>query len=158
MESIHRKISTLAIIVEGDKVLLGFKKRGFGAGKWNGFGGKVMEGESIETAARRELAEEAGISVARFEKVGILNFQVCNNPVIHEVHLFRGENLIGEPRESEEMRPQWFFKNDIPFSSMWPDDQHWFPLFFQKKKFKGTFIFDAKNTIQSKHLEEIMEV
>lgn len=34
-------------------VLLGMKKRGFGAGKWNGFGGKVQPGETIEEAARR---------------------------------------------------------------------------------------------------------
>lgn len=34
-------------------VLLGMKKRGFGAGKWNGFGGKVQPGETIEEAARQ---------------------------------------------------------------------------------------------------------
>ena len=37
------------------------KKRGFGAGRWNGFGGKVAPAETIEDAARRELLEEAGV-------------------------------------------------------------------------------------------------
>ena len=32
---------TLVFLRDGSKVLLGMKKRGFGAGKWNGFGGKV---------------------------------------------------------------------------------------------------------------------
>ncbi|KAJ1429629.1 hypothetical protein B484DRAFT_396306, partial [Ochromonadaceae sp. CCMP2298] len=30
------------------EVLLGMKKRGFGAGKWNGFGGKMDPGESMD--------------------------------------------------------------------------------------------------------------
>ncbi len=34
-------------------MLLGLKKRGFGAGKWNGFGGKVNPGEDIVDAALR---------------------------------------------------------------------------------------------------------
>lgn len=38
----------------GDKaVLLGMKKRGFGAGKYNGFGGKLEEGESNIEGAKR---------------------------------------------------------------------------------------------------------
>lgn len=42
-------------------VLLGLKLRGFGAGKFNGFGGKVEPGERIRDAAMREMKEEAGI-------------------------------------------------------------------------------------------------
>ncbi|CAD7935733.1 unnamed protein product [Amoebophrya sp. A120] len=43
-----------------DKILLGFKKRGFGKGKWNGFGGKFEEGKdrTIRDCAARELLEE----------------------------------------------------------------------------------------------------
>ena len=35
------KLLTLVFLRNGSKVLLGMKKRGFGVGKWNGFGGKV---------------------------------------------------------------------------------------------------------------------
>ena len=34
-------------LVERDSILLGMKKRGFGVGKYNGFGGKVEKDESI---------------------------------------------------------------------------------------------------------------
>ena len=37
------------------------KKRGFGMGKWNGFGGKVELNETIYNAAERELKEECNI-------------------------------------------------------------------------------------------------
>jgi 8-oxo-dGTP pyrophosphatase MutT (NUDIX family) len=42
-------------------VMMGMKKRGFGTGKWNGFGGKVEAGESNEGAAIRELEEESSV-------------------------------------------------------------------------------------------------
>ena len=35
------------------EILLGMKKRGFAAGKWDGFGGKVEGNESNEDAAKR---------------------------------------------------------------------------------------------------------
>ena len=55
------KIFTLMFIVEENRVLLGLKKRGFGSGKYNGFGGKVELNESIYQAALRETQEECGI-------------------------------------------------------------------------------------------------
>ena len=50
------KLLTLLFVLEPSRVLLGMKKRGFGAGRWNGFGGKVQMEESIEEAAIRQLA------------------------------------------------------------------------------------------------------
>ena len=67
------KILTLAFILnhETQEILLGYKKRGFGVGRWNGFGGKVTNNESIMEGAQRELKEEAGISCLDFRFVGI---------------------------------------------------------------------------------------
>ena len=36
------------------------KKRGFGVGKWNGFGGKLHANETMVECAARELHEESG--------------------------------------------------------------------------------------------------
>ena len=47
------KLLTLLFVLEPGRVLLGMKKRGFGVGRWNGFGGKVQEGETIEEGAIR---------------------------------------------------------------------------------------------------------
>jgi len=56
-----KKIATVLVVVKDGKVLLGMKKRGFGEGRWNGFGGKPNAGESVEEAAIRETQEECGI-------------------------------------------------------------------------------------------------
>ncbi len=53
MERPPNKLLTLLFVLEPGRVLLGLKKRGFGVGRWNGFGGKVEVGESIEEGAIR---------------------------------------------------------------------------------------------------------
>lgn len=131
------------------------KKRGFGEGKWNGFGGKVHVGETIEDAAKRELKEEAGIEVVFLNKVGIVDFEFVGNHEILEVHIFKVEGFEGEPVETEEMKPQWFHTDEIPFEHMWPDDKHWIPLFLAGKKFRGKTLFSDSNTILDAAFQEI---
>lgn len=151
-----KKPLTLCIIHQHPMVvLLGMKERGFGAGRWNGFGGKLNPGESIEEAARREFLEEAGVKVHEMEEVGVLDFEFEGNPEMLEVHIFRAENFFGDPEESEEMKPEWFPVPEIPFHSMWPDDPHWFPYFLEGKKFKGRFLFGERDSILEKVLEEV---
>lgn len=53
MDRPQNKLLTLLFVLKPEKVLLGYKKRGFGAERWNGFGGKVQQGETIEEAAIR---------------------------------------------------------------------------------------------------------
>lgn len=69
-----KKVLTLCMIFDDKKVLLGMKKRGFGSGLWNGFGGKVDPGETIEQAAIRELHEERRVLATKLEKRGIVEF------------------------------------------------------------------------------------
>ncbi len=141
------KLLTLCIIQQGDQVLLGMKKRGFGQGRWNGFGGKVHEGESVVEATKRELLEETGITALDLIPAGNLLFIYQDSGEDMAVTLFKVTKFSGEITESEEMKPQWFDINKIPFAQMWPDDAHWFPLFLAGKKFKGEFNFKDVNTL-----------
>lgn len=143
------KTLTLCIIQQNDQVLLGMKKRGFGAGRWNGFGGKVEAGETIQDAALREVREEVGIIPRDLRSRGILNFHFKNDPVILEVHLFSANVFDSEPTESDEMRPQWFTHNAIPYDSMWPDDRFWLPQFLAGKNIRGEFYFKDTDTLLS---------
>jgi len=153
-----KKILTLCIIHQHQKILLGMKKRGFGAGRWNGFGGKVDGEETIEQAARREIEEEVGIKVEKLDKVGVIEFEFKGNPEILQVHVFKSDNFLGKPIESEEMKPQWFHVDEIPFEEMWPDDIHWMPLFLRGKKFRGKFVFGESDVILKQELLEVKEI
>ncbi|OGN10469.1 MAG: hypothetical protein A3J46_06390 [Candidatus Yanofskybacteria bacterium RIFCSPHIGHO2_02_FULL_41_11] len=150
-----RKVLTLCIIHQHPRVLLGVKKRGFGVGKYNGFGGKLNEGETIEEAAKREIKEETGLTVNNLYKLGTVDFRWQGKPEIMEVHVFKANQYEGEPSESEEMKPEWFHVDKIPFDKMWQDDKHWFPLFLSDKKFIGKFLFDEKDNIIEHELNEI---
>ena len=49
-----KKLFSLVMIFnEHNELLLGMKKRGFGAGRWNGFGGKIQLNETINECAKR---------------------------------------------------------------------------------------------------------
>ncbi|CAN0261386.1 unnamed protein product, partial [Ectocarpus fasciculatus] len=67
---------------DAKEILLGMKKRGFGEGKWNGFGGKVESGESVDEAAKRELMEEAGVTARELSLRGRLIFHVPSYPAV----------------------------------------------------------------------------
>lgn len=135
--------ATLAFVKKENHVLLGFKKTGFGAGKWNGFGGKVEPGETVEQAAARELFEESGIK-ADLVKHGELTFVFKNKPEWNQiVHVFVAKSWSGEPVESDEMRPEWKAESELPFEKMWVDDIHWLPHVLAGKVVRGSFVFDG---------------
>ncbi len=148
------KTLTLCVVRNDTHVLLGMKKRGFGEGRWNGFGGKVQLGETIEDAARRELHEECGLEAEALEKRGVLTFEFATQPDVLEVHVYEVTAHSGELIESEEMRPAWFRLTDIPFDEMWPDDRHWLPLFLEGKILNGKFYFLDNETLLDFTLHE----
>lgn len=153
--SMMKKLLTLVLITRPNQVLLGMKKRGFGQGRWNGFGGKVEKGETILEAAKRELFEESSLKSDDLKEIGLIDFEFVGDPQILEVHVFTTSKFEGEPTESSEMRPQWFNVNDIPFDTMWPDDHLWFPLFLNGTKFKGYFLFEGHDKILKQTLDKV---
>lgn len=134
--------ATLCYPIEDERVLLIEKKRGLGAGQYNGPGGKVEDGETVREAARREVREEVGLSVMSMEKLGELTFYFGDDPFMF-VHVFRTFEFEGRARETAEADPEWFRFEDVPYDEMWDDDRLWLPLLFDGETFAGTFRFDA---------------
>ena len=136
--------TNLCFLIRENEVILAMKKRGFGVGKWNGAGGKIKAGENVRTAAIREVKEEIGVMVEEsdLEDHGILKFSFENNPDWdNETRLFVIKKWTNEPVESEEMRPQWYPKDALPFNAMWVDDPNWLPKVLAGKKIEGEFLF-----------------
>ncbi len=128
--------ATLVIMVRGPQVLLAMKKRGFGAGRWNGTGGKVKEEETVVQAGVRETQEEIGVTPDLSEPLGLLTFHNSSKGD-WVVHVFRTERWSGEPVETEEMEPRWYPADALPFDAMWPDDRIWMPYVLAGKRFKA---------------------
>ncbi|KAK6170069.1 hypothetical protein SNE40_018550 [Patella caerulea] len=157
---VANKLLTLVFVRKQFEILLGYKKRGFGMGKWNGFGGKVEKGETIVEAAVRELEEESGLIVSpdSLSNAALLKFEFVGNPQILEVHVFTTTEVTGEPIETSEMRPKWYNIDSIPFDKMWVDDKLWFPLLLSDKKFTGYFLFEGMDTILKQDFKEVAEI
>ncbi|KAK3612436.1 hypothetical protein CHS0354_032046 [Potamilus streckersoni] len=152
---VANKLLTLVFVREPTRILLGLKKRGFGMGRWNGFGGKVETGETIIQAALRELQEESGLKAKNLQEVGLLKFEFVGDPQLLEVHVFTSSEYEGKPTESSEMKPQWYDIDSIPFDKMWPDDKWWFPLLLKGSKFSGYFLFEGHDDVLNYTLEEV---
>lgn len=149
------KLYTLVLISQNGKLLLGMKKRGFGEGWWNGFGGKVQEGESVEYAAGREVQEEVGIETKKLIPRGVIYFEFEYEEPVHEVYLFKCAEFIGEPQESEEMKPQWFDFQNLPYDKMWPADKIWIPVYLEGRNISGRFKFSKNKGLLSYNVNEI---
>ncbi len=152
-------ITTLAFLVKDNALLLAMKKRGLGVGKWNGVGGKLDKGESVEEAAKREMQEEIGVTPLTLDKRAELYFyhpvQDNGSDYNQKVVVYFVKDWEGEPQESEEMRPRWFSFEQIPYQEMWPDDKEWLPLVLAGKKVEGHFLFDADFSIVEHEVGEL---
>lgn len=118
------------------------KKRGFGEGWWNGYGGKVKDDETVEAAMVRELHEESGLNAIDFKERAVIEFFSEGSDFEVEMHIFEVTKHHGNLVETEEMAPRWFYKHEIPYDEMWPSDREWMPLFFKGHYFDGRVVFD----------------
>lgn len=118
--------NTVLFLIKDDQILLGMKKRGFGAGWWNGFGGKLDPGETFDQSVIRETREECTLEIHSLQTVARLLFYFDGQlEIACQAYITR--DFSGKPQETEEMRPQWFKLDAIPYDTMWPGDDQWIP-------------------------------
>lgn len=135
--------ATILFIIKGGEILLIEKKRGLGAGKINGPGGKIDPGETALEAAIRETQEELLITPSAPRKIGELQFSMSDCPDIL-CHVYRSDDFSGIPTETDEAVPVWTRIEEIPYQRMWEDDRHWLPLVLAEKTFLGRFVFEGE--------------
>jgi 8-oxo-dGTP diphosphatase len=141
-------LATILFVIKDGQILLIEKKRGLGAGKINGPGGKIDPGETPLEAAIRETQEELCITPHAPRKLGELRFSMSDCPDIL-CHVYRADDFSGTPTETDEAVPVWTALDAIPYPRMWADDQHWLPLLLEEQSFLGRFVFEGDRLLWS---------
>ncbi|MFK8015143.1 MAG: 8-oxo-dGTP diphosphatase [Gammaproteobacteria bacterium] len=138
--------ATLLFVIDGDQILLIRKKRGMGAGKVNGPGGRMEGDESSEACAVRETIEELHVTPLsptlrarqRFHFVDGYRLTVfCFVSYAHE----------GIATETDEAAPLWTALDAIPYEEMWADDALWLPRILRGEIVDGRYIFDGDTMV-----------
>lgn len=138
--------ATLLFIRQGGRILLIRKKRGLGAGKINGPGGRIDPGETAEQCAVREVQEELCVTPTGVTAVGELLFQFTEGYSLHG-YVYTASGYQGTPTETDEAIPLWTPENAIPYQEMWADDRIWLPFMLQGHTFTGRFLFDGDSML-----------
>ncbi|GLV35012.1 hypothetical protein CBL_09492 [Carabus blaptoides fortunei] len=149
---------TLVFIKNEYQVLLGLKKRGFGKGKWNGFGGKVEKNETIFDGAIRETKEECNLKVNNLKHVGIVAYEDILDCRMDFVHVFTANKYTDILQESDEMKPEWFDYEIIPFQQMWPDAKYWYPFMLQDKNFFAHVVYYNEESYKNTNIREYSSI
>ncbi|QRW21513.1 aspartyl protease [Rhizoctonia solani] len=118
-----------------NKILLGYKKEGFGAGNYNPFAGPIAEGEDGSDAARRDLLAEEIVFHGTI-RVKLPNMDQSLNCSMYKVTKWKGD------------------LKDCAVLKMFDDDIHWIPLFLGPKKFVGRADFDKPE--EGKHVGKLL--
>lgn len=101
-------------------------------GKYNGLGGKLEPGEDVHAGMRRELMEEAGITVESMRLRGTLSWPGFGKGgedwfgFVFVVDRFSGE----VPGRNAEGSLHWVAIEDVPGLELWEGDRHFLPLVF----------------------------
>ena len=125
----HPRVVVVYLIRDG-RVLLGEKRRGLGAGRLVGPGGKREPGETAVDTAVREVAEEVGLRLdpVDLEARGTLDYRFPYRPAWSQISdVFVCRRWTGDPVGSDELVPRWIPIDEVPYAAMWDDARYWLP-------------------------------
>ncbi|QVK17248.1 8-oxo-dGTP diphosphatase [Mycoplasmatota bacterium] len=146
--------TTLCLIVKNQHVLMMLrnkKKDDVHINKYNGLGGKVEKGESKYNCVLREVYEEAGIKLTKYNYVGQVVFKNFGYEVGKEVmYCFVGydyENEIGDCNEGE---LSWIPKDKVMALPLWEGDQYFLMNIIMNKPFSAYLHYEEDKVIDYK--------
>jgi 8-oxo-dGTP diphosphatase len=143
--------AVVGLIHRDNQVLLGLRKKvsnNLGQSIIAGIGGKLDGEETNEQALVRELHEEINVTVTGYSDVGKAIFLFPDQPKWNQdVEVYLIDSWIGEPQETEVIKPTWYNINQLPTTQMWEDNIYWIYNALNKKHFEAIFMFDKDSHV-----------
>jgi 8-oxo-dGTP diphosphatase len=99
--------------------------------------------------AIREVQEELCVTPSGVREAGELLFQFVDGYALYGA-VFTATGFAGELCETREAAPLWTPTDSIPYDRMWADDALWLPLLLAGRGFRGSFIFDGDDMLDSR--------
>ena len=145
--------STLCYLRRGQDVLLLHrikKKNDLNQDKWIGVGGKFEDRESPEDCALREIREETGLTVTRWQYRGIVTF-VSDRWETEYMHLFTADEFTGQLKECDEGVLEWIAWKRMLELPHWKGDEIFLSLIEREDVpfFSLKLHYDANDTLLS---------
>lgn len=131
------KLTTLCYIEKDNKYLMLHRVKKVNDenhDKWIGVGGKFEPGESPEACLLREIKEETGLTLKKYDFRGIVTF-VSDEWGTEYMHLFTATEYEGEVCTCDEGELVWVPKADIEKLNLWEGDKVFFRLLEESKDF-----------------------
>ncbi len=90
-------------------------------GKWVGIGGKFEPGETKEECLVREVKEETGLTLTRFQYHGVVHF-ISDRLENEEMFLFTADEWEGEIESCNEGTLKWIPESEVLSLNLWEGD------------------------------------
>lgn len=149
------KLTTLCYIEKDDKYLMLHrvkKENDLNHDKWVGVGGKFEPDEMPEECMLREVREETGLTLTKYQFRAILTF-LSDEWETEYIHLYTASEFTGTLLECDEGNLEWIPKSEIDKLKLWEGDKIFFKLlretedfFSLKLRYEGEKLVETKLT------------
>ena len=131
------KLTTLCYIEKDDKYLMLHrvkKENDLNHDKWVGVGGKFEPDETPEECMLREVREETGLTLTKYQFRAILTF-LSDEWETEYIHLYTASEFTGTLLECDEGNLEWIPKSEIDKLKLWEGDKIFFKLLRETEDF-----------------------